>query len=418
MVELLRTYDFFKKGIRKMFENITMAPADPILGLTEAFKKDKNPDKVNLGVGVYKDEAGITPILESVKQAEELIFGEEITKSYLGIPGSPEYGKCARELIFGKNSEVLVSERAVSVQSPGGTGALRVAADFVHKFSPKAKVWLSNPTWANHNQVFAAAGLETHKYAYYDNSINGLNFEKMIGSLSEAKAGDVVLLHTCCHNPTGVDLKPEQWSKLADIVKQQKLLPLFDFAYQGFGDGLGEDAFAIRHFAEKIETFFVANSFSKNFGLYNERVGALTFVAEDMDKANVAFSQLKICVRANFSNPPAHGAAIVTKILTSPSLYEIWVKEVAEMRERIKKYREIFVSTLKAKGVKQDFDFIKEQRGMFSYTGLSVDQVLKLRSDYAIYFMDSGRINLAGFNEKNIDRVCQAFAEVLAGCNP
>ena len=397
-----------------MFKNITMAPADPILGLTDAFKKDTNSEKINLGVGVYKDEAGITPILKSVKQAEELILKEETTKSYLSIQGTPEYGKCVRELIFGKDSEVLASNRAVSVQSPGGTGALRIAADFIHKFLPKSKIWISNPTWANHNQVFNAAGLEICKYNYYDSSINGLNFDKMLESLSTVEAGDVVLLHACCHNPTGVDVTPEQWKQLADITVKQGFLPLFDFAYQGFGNGLDEDAFGIRYFAEKVKNFFVANSFSKNFGLYNERVGSLTLVAENADEASKAFSQMKICVRANFSNPPAHGAAIVTKILSTPELHKLWISEVTEMRERINGYRGKFVAALKAKGVKQNFDFIKEQRGMFSYTGLAVEEVLELRNDYSIYFVNSGRISLAGINGKNIDRLCQSFAEVLA----
>ena len=396
-----------------MFENITMAPADPILGLTDAFKKETNPEKINLGVGVYRDEAGSTPILKSVKQAEKILLEEETTKSYLSIQGTPEYGKCVRELIFGKDNEVLTSKRAVTVQAPGGTGALRIAGDFIHKFLPNAKVWLSNPTWANHNKVFEAAGLKVASYDYYDSTINGLNFEKMLASLSKAAPGDVVLLHACCHNPTGVDVSPSQWEQLADIVEKQKLLPLFDFAYQGFGNGLDEDAFGIRTFAKRIKNFFVANSFSKNFGLYNERVGGLTLVTETAEKAEKAFSQMKICVRANFSNPPAHGAAIVTKILSTPELYKLWVSEVTEMRERINGYREKFVATLKEKGVKQSFAFIKEQHGMFSYTGLSLEQVLKLRNKYAIYFTNSGRISLAGINSKNIDRLCQSFAEVL-----
>ena len=400
-----------------MFENITMAPADPILGITEAFKKDTNPEKINLGVGVYKDETGVTPILKSVKKAEEILLKEETTKSYLSIQGTPEYGKCVRDLVFGKDSEVLAENRAVSVQSPGGTGALRLAADFIHKFIPHAKIWISDPTWANHNQVFDAAGIEVCKYYYYDSSLNGLNFEKMLNSLNNAAKGDVVLFHACCHNPTGVDVSQDQWKVLAEMVEKKGLLPLFDFAYQGFGNGLDEDAFGIRYFAKRIKNFIVANSFSKNFGLYNERVGAFTLVAETADEAEKAFSQMKICVRANFSNPPAHGAAIVTKVLTTPELRKQWEDEVAEMRNRINGYREKFVAALKAKGVKQNFDFIEKQRGMFSYTGLSVDEVLELRNDYSIYFVNSGRISLAGINGKNIDRLCQSFAEVLSKRN-
>ena len=400
-----------------MFENITMAPADPILGLTDAFKKDTNPQKINIGVGVYKDEVGNTPILKSVKQAEKILLDEEKTKTYLSIQGTAEYGKCVQELIFGKSNELLTSNRAVTVQAPGGTGALRIAGDFMHKFFPNAKVWLSDPTWPNHNKVFDAAGLETRTYSYYDSTTNGLNFDKMLKSLSTASPGDIIVLHACCHNPTGVDLSNTQWLQLVDIIEKQNLLPLFDFAYQGFGSGLDEDAFAIRTFAKKIKNFFVANSFSKNFGLYNERVGALTLVTESADEAAKAFSQLKICVRANFSNPPAHGAAVVTKILSTPELRKLWMNEVTEMRERIHGYRDKFVAALKAEGIKQNFDFIRKQRGMFSYTGLSVDQVLKLRSEYSIFFANSGRISLAGVNDKNINRLCHSFAEVLTNLN-
>ncbi len=397
-----------------MFNNITMAPADPILGLTDAFKKDNNPDKINLGVGVYKDEDGVTPILATVKEAEKRILNQETTKSYLSIQGTPEYGKCVRELIFGKDSDVLAANRAATVQGPGGTGSLRIAADFINKFFPNTKIWISDPTWANHNQIFKAAGIEIKTYSYYDKAIKGLNFDKMVESISQIPKGDVVLLHACCHNPTGVDISPEQWNVIADMAEKQEFIPLFDFAYQGFGKGLDEDAYAIRTFAKKIKSFFVANSFSKNFGLYNERVGALTVVADNAEEAATVFSQLKICVRANISNPPAHGAAVVTTILSDPKLYSQWVEEVAEMRRRIRNYRELFVAKLKENGVKQNFDFIEEQRGMFSYTGLELEQVLKLRKDYSIYFVNSGRISLAGINGKNIDRLCKSFAEVLA----
>ncbi len=396
-----------------MFENITMAPADPILGLTDAFKKDSNPDKINLGVGVYKNEDGVTPILATVKEAEKRILKQETTKSYLSIQGTPEYGKCVRELIFGKDSDVLASNRAVTVQGPGGTGSLRIAADFIDKFFPNAKIWISDPTWANHNQIFNAAGIEIKKYSYYDKATKGLNFDKMVESISQVPKGDVVLLHACCHNPTGVDVTPEQWNVLADMAAKQGFIPLFDFAYQGFGKGLDEDAYGIRTFAKKIKSFMVANSFSKNFGLYNERVGALTIVADNAEQAAKVFSQMKICVRANISNPPAHGAAIVTTILSDPELYRQWVEEVAEMRKRIRNYREQFVAKLKENGLKQNFEFIKEQNGMFSYTGLELEQVLKLRNDYHIYFVNSGRISLAGINHKNIDPLCKAFAAVL-----
>ena len=396
-----------------MFENITMAPADPILGLTDAFKNDSNPNKINLGVGVYKNNDGVTPILATVKEAEKRILEQETTKSYLSIQGTPEYGKCVQELIFGKESNVLSSGRAVTVQGPGGTGSLRIAADFIDKFFPNAKIWISDPTWANHNQIFKAAGIEIKTYSYYDKATKGLNFDRMVESISQIPKGDIILLHACCHNPTGVDVSPEQWNVLADMSEKQGFIPIFDFAYQGFGKGLDEDAYGIRTFAKKIKSFFVANSFSKNFGLYNERVGALTVIADNAKEAATVFSQLKICVRANISNPPAHGAAIVTTILSDPELYRQWVEEVSKMRKRILSFREQFVAKLKENGLKQDFEFIKEQNGMFSYTGLELEQVLKLRSDYAIYFVNSGRISLAGINSKNIAPLCKAFAAVL-----
>ncbi|HJO95208.1 MAG TPA: amino acid aminotransferase [Victivallales bacterium] len=396
-----------------MFENIEMAPADSILGLTDAFKKDTSSNKINLGVGVYKDDTGITPILESVKKAEKVIYDQENSKSYLGIAGTEEYGKLVRELIFTKESKVLEENRAVTVQSPGGTGALRIAADFIHKFLPDAKLWLSNPTWANHNAVFSAAGIETDTYTYYDTETKGLNFEGMIQDLSTIPAKDVVLIHACCHNPTGVDIAPDQWGKVAEVAKQQGFLVLFDFAYQGFGNGIDEDAVGIRLFADKIKNFMVANSFSKNFGLYNERIGALTVVADTEQEAKNVFSQLKVCVRSNFSNPPAHGSSIVSKILSDPYLYELWKHEVTEMRNRINSNRSVLVETLKSKGVKHDFDFINKQRGMFSYTGLTKDQVLELRNKFSVYMVNSGRISLAGINNKNLDAFCEAVAKVL-----
>jgi aspartate/tyrosine/aromatic aminotransferase len=396
-----------------MFKNIEMAPADPILGLTDAFKKDTSSGKINLGVGVYKDDTGITPILESVKKAEKIIYAEEKTKSYLGIAGTEEFGKLVRELIFTKESKVIKENRAVTVQSPGGTGALRIAADFIHKFLPNAKIWLSNPTWANHNKVFNAAGIETSSYTYYNTETKGLNFDGMIEDLSKIPAGDVVLIHACCHNPTGVDIASEQWAKVAEISKQQGFLVLFDFAYQGFGHGIDEDAVGIRLFASKIRNFMVANSFSKNFGLYNERIGSLTVVTDTDTEAKNVFSQLKICVRGNFSNPPAHGSSIVTKILSDPYLYELWKNEVTAMRNRINSNRTILVDTLKAKGIKQDFNFINKQRGMFSYTGLTKEQVLELRNKFSVYMVNSGRISLAGLSSKNIDAFCEAVAEVL-----
>jgi aspartate/tyrosine/aromatic aminotransferase len=396
-----------------MFENIEMAPADPILGLTDAFKKDTNPSKVNLGVGVYKDEEGKTPILNSVKAAEKIVLDEEKTKSYLPIDGSLEYKKLVQQLIFSKEDDIIKSGRIATIQTPGGTGGLKVAADFIKKFMPNSKIWLSNPTWANHNKIFSSAGIKTENYPYYNPETKSLDFDKMYKTLSKLSDNDVVLFHACCHNPTGVDLTPEQWKKLATLAAKKKFLPFFDFAYQGFGNGLDKDAKGIRIFADKVKSFLVANSFSKNFGLYNERIGSISVVASTKNQAENILSQLKICARTNYSNPPAHGAAIVTTILSNTDLRTVWEGEVTVMRDRINSYRDIFIENLKVQGCKRDFSFIKTQRGMFSYTGLTKDEVLELREKYAIYFVDSGRISLAGLNGYNIDYVCEAFAKVL-----
>ena len=396
-----------------MFEKIELAQADPILGLNDAFKKDPNPGKINLGVGVYKTEEGDTPVLECVKKAEKIILDTEKTKNYLGIQGIDEYCSLVRELVFGKSSEILNAKRAVTAQTPGGTGALHVAADFIHKFFPQAKIWISDPTWENHVKIFSSVGIETQTYPYYDPSLKGLNFEKFKNTISEVPREDVVLFHACCHNPTGTDFSGTQWQEIANIAAKKGFSVLFDFAYQGFGNGLDEDATGIRIFTEKNKNFFVATSYSKNFGVYNERAGALTVVAESSTQADHVLSQLKLCARTNYSNPPAHGATIVTTILLSPELRNLWEKEVSEMRNRINNYRKLFVETLKTKSVKQDFSFIINQRGMFSYTGLTKEQVAKLRDKYAIYMVSSGRINVAGLNKKNIGKVCDAIADVL-----
>ena len=396
-----------------MFEKIEMAPADPILGLTDSFKKESNPDKVNLGVGVYKDEEGKTPILNSVKAAEKIILEEEKTKSYLPIDGSPKYKKLVQELLFGEESELISTERIATVQTPGGTGGLKVAADFLKKFYPNAKIWLSDPTWANHGKIFNSAGLETESYPYYDKETKLLNFDGMYKKLSSLSENDIVLFHACCHNPTGVDISQDQWKKLASLANKCKFLPFFDFAYQGFGNGIDEDAGGLRIFADKVDSFLVANSFSKNFGLYNERIGALSAIAKDDDKAKKVLSQLKICARTNYSNPPSHGASIVSTILDSQDLKMVWIGEVKEMCDRINSFRKLLVENLKNHGCSIDFSFMNTQKGMFSYTGLSKEKVRELRSKYAIYFVDSGRINVAGLNNENIDYVCKAFADVL-----
>lgn len=397
-----------------MFENFTPAPPDAILGLTEAFKKDPNPKKINLGVGVYKDAQGRTPVLDSVKRAEEYLLANENTKNYLSIDGSPEYAVAVQELLFGANHEILASGRSVTAQAPGGTGALRVAADFIARQFPGKRVWLSDPTWPNHPSVFKAAGLEVGTYPYFDAVANGIKFEAMLAAIRAMPAGDVLLLHGCCHNPTGADLTVAQWQQIADVVAERKLLPLIDFAYQGFGDGLEEDAAGMRLMCRPGQELLIASSFSKNFGLYNERVGALTLVANTTQAADLALGHLKLAIRANYSNPPAHGAAIVTTILRDPTLRAQWEEEVTEMRDRINQMRHLFVETLNEKGVQQDFSFIARQRGMFSFSGLTPDHVKALREQHAVYIVGSGRISVAGMTEGNMDALCTAIAAVLS----
>lgn len=396
-----------------MFETFTPAPPDAILGLTEAFKKDPNPKKVNLGVGVYKDAQGRTPVLASVKQAEERLLQNENSKNYLSIDGSPEYAAAVQELLFGAGHEVLTSGRAVTAQAPGGTGALRIAADFIARMFPGKRVWLSDPTWPNHPSVFKAAGLEVGTYPYFDAAANGVKFDAMLAAIKAMPAGDVLLLHGCCHNPTGADLSVAQWQQIAAVVAERKLLPLVDFAYQGFGDGLDEDAVGMRAMCQPGQEVLIASSFSKNFGLYNERVGALTLVANTPAAAELALGHIKLAIRANYSNPPSHGAAIVTTILRDPALRAQWEGEVTEMRDRINQMRHLFVETLNEKGVTQDFSFIANQRGMFSFSGLTPDHVKALREQFGVYIVGSGRISVAGMTEGNMDYLCAAIAAVL-----
>lgn len=396
-----------------MFEQVTQAAADPILGLTEAFKKDERSNKINLGVGIYKNEAGQTPVLATVKKAEARLLDEETSKSYLTIQGSAEYGAAVQKLLFGQDSDVVTSKRACTAQAPGGTGALRTAADFAVKHLPSNKIWVSNPTWANHGNVFKTAGLEVVTYDYYNAETKDMDFDAMLTSLAAAQAGDLVLFHGCCHNPTGIDPTTEQWEVLAKLCAEKGLLPLFDFAYQGFAKGVEEDAQGLRIFAEHNTELLVANSFSKNFGLYNERVGAVTLVAKDTAIAEQAFSQIKTGIRSNYSNPPAHGAAIVTIILNDAELYAEWDKEVADMRDRIQEMRELFVATLADKGVSGDYSFIIRQNGMFSFSGLTPEQVAKLKDEHGVYIVGSGRISVAGMTKSNMDALCTAIAAVV-----
>lgn len=396
-----------------MFEKVVAAPADPILGLTEEFKKDPRTEKINLGVGIYKNEAGETPVLTTVKKAEAALLESEKTKSYLTIEGTAEYGLAVQKLLFGDESEIVTQKLAKTAQAPGGTGALRVAGEFIKRQIGDVKVWISNPTWANHHGVFNAAGLETTQYSYYNAETKDKDFAAMLTDLEQAQAGDIVLLHGCCHNPTGIDPTDKEWETLAKLVADKGLLPLFDFAYQGFAKGVEEDAQGLRTFAKYNKEILVASSFSKNFGLYNERVGAFTIVAGSTDVAETAFSQIKAIIRSIYSNPPAHGAAVVTYILNNAELRAEWENEVTEMRERIQEMRELFVTTLKAEGVKADFSFIERQNGMFSFSGLNKEQVARLKDELAIYIVGSGRISVAGMTKSNMGPLCKGIAAVL-----
>ncbi|MDI5849988.1 amino acid aminotransferase [Shewanella xiamenensis] len=396
-----------------IFSQVVLAPADPILGLTDTFKADPRQDKVNLGVGIYKDEAGQTPVLQSVKKAEALLLEQEKTKNYLGIEGVQTYNRVVQELLFGEGSDLVTSGRAATAQAPGGTGALRIAAEFLLRNTPSRNVWVSNPTWANHQNIFETAGLTVKEYGYYNASAHDIDFDGMMTDLANAQAGDIILLHGCCHNPTGIDLTLTQWELVANLCADKQLVPLFDFAYQGFGAGIEEDAAGLRLVASKVPELLVANSFSKNFGLYNERIGAVTVVAQNADEAVRAFSQVKRTIRANYSNPPAHGALIVSTILSDASLKALWVQELTEMRERIAEMRTLFVQSLKDEGVTQDFSFISRQNGMFSFSGLNKAQVARLKDEFGIYIVGSGRISVAGMTKTNMPVICKAIAQIL-----
>ncbi len=396
-----------------MFEKIVAAPADPILGLTEEFKTDPRSEKINLGVGIYKNEEGQTPVLATVKKAEAALLENEKTKSYLTIEGTAEYGLAVQKLLFGADSNIVSNKLAKTAQAPGGTGALRVAGEFIKRQLGDVTIWISNPTWANHKGVFAAAGLKLADYSYYDAEAKDKNFAAMVADLNNAAAGDVVLLHGCCHNPTGIDPTAEEWETLAKLCADKGLLPLFDFAYQGFASGVEEDAQGLRIFAQHNKEILVASSFSKNFGLYNERVGAFTLVSADAEVATTAFSQVKAIIRSIYSNPPAHGAAVVTHILNDDALRAEWENEVKEMRDRIQEMRELFVATLKEEGVTADFSFIERQNGMFSFSGLSKEQVSRLKEEFAVYIVGSGRISVAGMTKSNMGPLCKAIAAVL-----
>ncbi len=396
-----------------MFENISPAPPDSILGLTDAWKKDPNPMKINLGVGVFKDDKGQTPILASVKAAEKIILENATTKSYMPIAGSPDYGQLVQDMIFGPGHEVLANNRVRSVHTPGGTAALRVGADFLKKFNPNAKVWLSQPTWANHKGIFSAAGFTVAEYPYYDAVSKGLAFDKMKDVLMNVPAGDIVLLHACCHNPTGVDLSDAQWLDIANVAASKRWIPFLDFAYQGYGTGLEEDRAGLLALASLCKEFLVASSFSKNFGLYQDRTGALTLVAANAKDADAALSNVEIAIRVNYSNPPAHGGLIVSTILKDASLRRQWHDELIGMRDHIASLRKKFVAELKKNGVPGDYSFIVRQKGMFSFSGLTDDQVKFLREKKSIYIVTGGRINVAGITSANMQYLCASMKEAL-----
>ncbi len=396
-----------------LFEPVEEAPPDPILGLAEAFRNDANPEKINLSIGVYQDASGTVPVLESVKEAERRLAKDSRSKGYLPIEGHPAYLGHVQRLVFGDGNAMLRTGSIASVHTPGGTGALRLAGEFIrHCLGPRT-VWLSNPTWPNHAGIFRAAGLEIATYPYYDARTHGLNLEGLLTVLEDIPENDVVLFHACCHNPSGVDPDGDEWETIAKICKERRLLPLLDFAYQGFATGWVDDAVAVRAFAEYGMEFFVCSSFSKNFGLYQDRVGALHAVAKNAAEARRVLSQLKALVRVNYSNPPAHGSAIVATILDDQALRQQWEEELKAMRVRLGAVREQFVAGLAAAGVPGDFSFLRRQKGMFSFTGLSEETVQRLRQRYSIYLVKSGRINVAGINERNCARLCAAIADCL-----
>jgi aromatic-amino-acid transaminase len=387
---------------------VPMAPSDPILGVTEAYVADQNPKKVNLGVGVYYDENGKIPLLECVRHAESERLKTSAPRGYLPIDGIAAYDKAVQELVFGKQSPHIVT-----VQALGGTGGLKIGADFLHQISPQAQVWISEPSWENHRQLFEAAGFAVKSYPYYDAKTRGLDFEGMKRTLDGLPAGAVVVLHACCHNPTGVDLTKEQWPAILEIVKSRGLIPFLDLAYQGFADGLEADAYAARLFSEAMSPVFLSSSFSKSFSLYGERVGAFSVVTGSDEEAKRVLSNLKRIVRTNYSNPPTHGGQIVATVLGNPQLRSLWDRELGAMRDRIKVMRKQFVDGIHKRVPGADWSFILRQRGMFSYTGLTRDQVLRLRSENAIYTIETGRVCVAALNSKNVDYVADAIAKII-----
>ena len=396
-----------------MFENLKLLPPDPILGLMDAYRQDANSDKIDLGVGVYKDEQGNTPILSAVKQAEQLIFEAETSKAYIGPAGIAGFNDGIQQLLFGATHPARQAGRIRTLQTPGGCGALRVGAELIKRSNPQALIWVSDPTWANHMPLLGDAGLQIKQYPYYDRHRRGINYDAMVDTLKQVGPSDLVLLHGCCHNPCGADLSPQQWQVMTDMALVQGFTPFIDIAYQGFGEGLEKDAYGVRLMAEKLPELIVASSCSKNFGLYRERVGALSIVAEDSVRADAGLSQIVNVARGNYSMPPSHGAAIVDVILQDLKLNALWLQELTEKRNRINSLRAQLVEKLAAKNAAQDFSFIQHQHGMFSFLGVTPEQVQQLRERFHIYMVNSSRINIAGINQRNIDYLTDAIIEVL-----
>jgi aromatic-amino-acid transaminase len=397
----------------QLFTAIEMAPRDPILGITEGFNADKNAHKVNLGVGVYYDDKGKVPLLACVRQAEEQMLAKSSPRSYLPIDGIAAYDKAVQELVFGADSAVIAEKRAITAQAIGGTGALKLGADFLKRFAPNSQVYISDPSWENHRALFESAGFTVNNYAYYDAATRGVNFAGMLADLKAMPTASIVVLHACCHNPTGADLTDDQWTEVIKVVGERGLIPFLDMAYQGFGDGIDEDGKVVRRFTAAGGALFVSNSFSKSFSLYGERVGALSIVATTADEAARMLSQLKRVIRTNYSNPPTHGGQIVAMTLSTPELRKLWEDELAGMRVRIREMRVALVQKLKALAPSHDFDFVIKQRGMFSYSGLTKAQVERLRDEFSIYAVDTGRICVAALNSGNIDHVVSSIAKVL-----
>ena len=398
-----------------LFAGVEMAPRDPILGLTEQFNADSNPAKVNLGVGVYFDDQGKLPVLACVAAAEQQLLAAPKAKGYLPIDGIAAYDKAVQGLVFGADSEAVVSGRVATVQALGGTGGLKVGADFLHKLHPGVKVLISDPSWENHRALFTNAGFEVDSYPYYDAATRGIRFDAMLAALRAAAPGTIVVLHACCHNPTGCDLLPAQWEQVATACAARDLVPFLDMAYQGFGEGIQEDGAAVRHFLSQGLSFFVSTSFSKSFSLYGERVGALSVVCGSAEQAARVLSQLKIVIRTNYSTPPTFGAQVVATVLTTPALRAMWEEELAGMRQRIRVTREQLVARLRAAGVTGELDYITRQKGMFSYSGLGKEQMQRLRNEFGVYGLDSGRICVAAINSRNMDAVVVALAQVMRG---